>query len=36
MPNIATVLKEEIARISRRQSRSETEQLKKANAHYRG
>src|SRR5207248_10754334 len=35
MPNIATVLKEEIARISRKQSRSETEQLKKASAHYR-
>lgn len=36
MPNIASLLKEEIARISRRQSRSETEQLKKASAHYRG
>lgn len=36
MPNIGTILKEEIARISRKQSRSETEQLKKANAHYRG
>src|SRR5690242_4362174 len=36
MPNIGTVLKEEIARISRKQSRSETEQLKKTNAHYRG
>lgn len=36
MPNIATILKEEIARISRKQSRSETEQLKKASAHYRG
>ena len=35
MPNIATILKEEIARISRKQSRSETEQLKKASAHYR-
>lgn len=36
MPNIGTILKEEIARISRKQSRSETEQLKKASAHYRG
>jgi DNA-binding transcriptional regulator YiaG len=35
MPNIGTILKEEIARISRKQSRSETEQLKKANAHHR-
>ena len=35
MPNIGTILKEEIARISRKQSRSETEQLKKASAHYR-
>lgn len=35
MPNIASLLKEEIARISRKQSRSETEQLKKASAHYR-
>jgi DNA-binding transcriptional regulator YiaG len=35
MPNIATILKEEIARISRKQSRTETEQLKKASAHYR-
>src|SRR4051794_20078020 len=35
MPNIGTILKEEITRISRKQSRSETEQLKKANAHYR-
>ena len=36
MPNIASLLKEEIARISRKQSRSETEPLKKASAHYRG
>lgn len=36
MPNIGTILKEEIARISRKQSRTETEQLKKASAHYRG
>lgn len=35
MPNIGTILKEEIARISRKQSRTETEQLKKASAHYR-
>jgi DNA-binding transcriptional regulator YiaG len=35
MPNIASLLKEEIARISRKQSRSETEPLKKASAHYR-
>jgi DNA-binding transcriptional regulator YiaG len=36
MPNIGTILKEEIARIARKQSRGETEQLKKANSHYRG
>jgi len=36
MPNIGTLLKEEIARISRKQSRAETEALKKANSHYRG
>jgi ribosome-binding protein aMBF1 (putative translation factor) len=36
MANIGTILKEEIARISRKQSRTETEQLKKASAHYRG
>jgi DNA-binding transcriptional regulator YiaG len=35
MANIGTILKEEIARISRKQSRTETEQLKKASAHYR-
>ncbi|HYF07253.1 MAG TPA: helix-turn-helix domain-containing protein, partial [Acetobacteraceae bacterium] len=35
MPNIGTLLKEEIARISRKQSRAETEALKKANSHYR-
>jgi DNA-binding transcriptional regulator YiaG len=35
MPNIGSILKEEIARISRKQSRTETEQLKKASAHYR-
>jgi DNA-binding transcriptional regulator YiaG len=35
MPNIGTLLKEEIARISRKQLRAETEALKKANAQYR-
>jgi ribosome-binding protein aMBF1 (putative translation factor) len=36
MPNIASLLKEEIARVSRKQLRSETEALKKANSAYRG
>ena len=35
MPNIASVLKEEIARLVRKQLRSETEALKKASSHYR-
>lgn len=35
MPNIASVLKEEIARVARKEMRSETQQLKKASAHYR-
>ena len=35
MPNIASILKEEIARISRKQVRGETETLKKAVTHYR-
>ena len=35
MPNIASLLKEEIARVSRKQLRSETEALKKANSGYR-
>ena len=35
MPNIASVLKEEIARMVRRQLRSETESLKKASNRYR-
>jgi DNA-binding transcriptional regulator YiaG len=35
MPNIASLLKEEIARVSRKQLRGETEALKKANSHYR-
>ena len=36
MPNIASLLKQEIARVSRKELRSETEALKKANSHYRG
>lgn len=35
MPNIATVLKEEIARVARKETRVDTLQLKKASAHYR-
>jgi len=35
MPNIATVLKEEIARLARKELRNETEKLKKASASYR-
>jgi DNA-binding transcriptional regulator YiaG len=35
MPNIASVLKEEIARVARKEVRSETEKLKKASAQYR-
>lgn len=35
MPNIAKVLKEEIARVARKELRTETHQLKKASAHYR-
>jgi DNA-binding transcriptional regulator YiaG len=35
MPNIATVLKEEISRITRKELRTETEVLKKANSRYR-
>jgi DNA-binding transcriptional regulator YiaG len=35
MPNIGTLLKEEIARISRKQLRSETEALRKSSAQYR-
>ncbi len=35
MPNIASVLKEEIARLVRRELRSETESLKKASSRYR-
>ena len=35
MPNIASVLKEEITRLVRRQLRGETESLKKASSRYR-
>ncbi len=35
MPNIASVLKEEIARIARKEVRSETETLKKTSGQYR-
>jgi DNA-binding transcriptional regulator YiaG len=35
MPNIASLLKEEIARVARKQLRGETEALKKASSHYR-
>lgn len=35
MPNIASLLKEEIARVARKQLRAETEALKKANSNHR-
>ena len=35
MPNIASVLKEEIARVSRKETRAETQQVKKSSAHFR-
>jgi DNA-binding XRE family transcriptional regulator len=35
MPNIATVLKEEILRLARKEARKETDTLKKASAQYR-
>ena len=35
MPNIASVLKEEITRVARKELRSETEKLKKASSQYR-
>ena len=35
MPNIASVLKDEVARLVRRQLRGETESLKKASSRYR-
>lgn len=36
MPNIGTVLKTEIARVARKEMRSETQSLKKSVAQYRG
>jgi DNA-binding transcriptional regulator YiaG len=35
MPNIATILKEEIARVARKEVRGETQRLKKSSTHYR-
>lgn len=35
MPNIATLLKQEISRVARKETRVDTQQLKKASAHYR-
>lgn len=35
MPNIASLLKQEIARVARKQVRGETETLKKASSHHR-
>ena len=35
MPNLASILKEEIARIARKEVRAETDSLKKASARYR-
>jgi DNA-binding transcriptional regulator YiaG len=35
MPNIATILKEEIARVARKEVRGETQKLKKASNQYR-
>ena len=35
MPNIATALKEEIARVARKQNKNESQALKKASAQYR-
>jgi len=35
MPNIAVVLKEEIARLARKEMRAQTQELKKASAQYR-
>jgi DNA-binding transcriptional regulator YiaG len=35
MANVASVLKEEITRLARKEFRSETEKLKKASVHYR-
>jgi DNA-binding XRE family transcriptional regulator len=36
MPNIASILKEEISRVARKEVRAETQSLKKSSAHYRG
>lgn len=35
MPNIASVLKEEIARVARKEARAATQALKKSSAHFR-
>lgn len=35
MPNIATLLKSEIARVARKELRAETDSLKKSSTHYR-
>ena len=35
MPNIATILKDEIARVARREVRAETQKLKKASTQHR-
>lgn len=35
MANIATILKQEIARVARKETRADTQHLKKASAHYR-
>lgn len=35
MANIATILKQEIARVARKEARADTQQLKRASAHYR-
>lgn len=35
MANIGTILKQEIARVARKETRAETQQLKKASSHYR-
>jgi hypothetical protein len=35
MPNIATILKEEIARVARKESREDNQKLKKSSAQYR-
>ena len=35
MANVATILKQEISRVARKEARADTQQLKKASAHYR-